>query len=101
MILDYLCDDCREHFENVKKRLDVLGVSYTVNPLIVRGLDYYTNTVFEFISNEIGSQGAVRAGGRYNGLVEEIGGNSVPGLGFAGVGLGAYHNGNGKSEAGI
>lgn len=63
MILDYLCDDCREHFENVKKRLDVLGVSYTVNPLIVRGLDYYTNTVFEFISNEIGSQGAVCAGG--------------------------------------
>lgn len=83
MILDYLCDDCKEHFENVKKRLDVLGVSYTVNPLIVRGLDYYTNTVFEFISNEIGSQGAVCAGGRYNGLVEEIGGNSVPGLGFA------------------
>lgn len=83
MILDYLCDDCKEHFENVKKRLNVLGVSYTVNPLIVRGLDYYTNTVFEFISNEIGSQGAVCAGGRYNGLVEEIGGNSVPGLGFA------------------
>ena len=83
MILDYLCDDCKQHFESVKKRLDVLGVKYTINPLIVRGLDYYTNTVFEFISNEIGSQGAVCAGGRYNGLVEEIGGNSTPGLGFA------------------
>ena len=86
-----ICDVCGKELilrdddkpETVKKRLDVLGVSYTVNPLIVRGLDYYTNTVFEFISNEIGSQGAVCAGGRYNGLVEEIGGNSVPGLGFA------------------
>lgn len=83
IILDYLCDDCKAHFESVKARLDALDIKYTVNPLIVRGLDYYTNTVFEFISNQIGSQGAVCAGGRYNGLVEEIGGNSTPGLGFA------------------
>ncbi|MCH5323621.1 MAG: histidine--tRNA ligase [Eubacterium sp.] len=83
LILDYLCDDCKDHFDGVKKRLDALEIKYTVNPLIVRGLDYYTNTVFEFISNEIGSQGAVCAGGRYNGLVEEIGGSLQPGLGFA------------------
>ena len=83
VILDYLCDDCKNHFESVKARLDLLGIEYKINPLIVRGLDYYTNTVFEFISNEIGSQGAVCAGGRYNGLVEEIGGSSTPGLGFA------------------
>ncbi len=86
VILDYLCDDCQKHFDSVKARLDALDIAYTVNPLIVRGLDYYTNTVFEFISNEIGSQGAVCAGGRYNGLVEEIGGNPTAGLGF-GMGL--------------
>lgn len=85
-ILDFICDDCKEHFESVKKRLDALDIEYKINPLIVRGLDYYTNTVFEFISNEIGSQGAVCAGGRYNGLVEEIGGNATAGLGF-GMGL--------------
>ncbi len=82
-ILDYLCDDCKTHFDGVKARLDALDIKYTVNPLIVRGLDYYTNTVFEFISNDIGSQGAVCAGGRYNGLVEEIGGAPTAGLGFA------------------
>ena len=82
-MLDYLCDECKEHFESVKRRLGALEIAYTVNPLIVRGLDYYTNTVFEFISNEIGSQGAVCAGGRYNGLVEEIGGSPLAGLGFA------------------
>lgn len=86
VILDYLCDDCKNHFESVKARLDLLGIAYKINPLIVRGLDYYTNTVFEFISNQIGSQGAVCAGGRYNGLVGEIGGNDTPGLGF-GMGL--------------
>jgi len=85
-ILDFICDECKEHFESVKARLDALNIEYKINPLIVRGLDYYTNTVFEFISNEIGSQGAVCAGGRYNGLVEEIGGNPTAGLGF-GMGL--------------
>ena len=83
LITDYLCEDCDKHFTEVKERLDLLGIKYTVNPLIVRGLDYYTNTVFEFISNDIGSQGAVCAGGRYNGLVEEVGGNATAGLGFA------------------
>lgn len=83
VILDYLCGECTEHFEKVKKALDDLKVKYVINPRIVRGLDYYTNTVFEFISDNCGTQGTVCAGGRYNGLVEEIGGKSVPGLGFA------------------
>lgn len=85
-VLDYICDDCRTHFEGVKKALDVAGISYTVNPTIVRGLDYYTRTVFEFLSNDIGSQSAVCAGGRYDGLVEEMGGKPLPALGF-GMGL--------------
>lgn len=83
VILDYLCDDCNDHFERVKSCLSSMNIQFKVNPKIVRGLDYYTNTVFEFITNDIGSQGAVCAGGRYNGLVEEIGGNSTAGLGFA------------------
>lgn len=86
VILDYLCDDCKKHFEGVKKALDELGVKYTINPRIVRGLDYYTNTVFEFISDNCGAQGTVCGGGRYNGLVEEIGGKPVSGLGF-GMGI--------------
>lgn len=83
VILDYLCDSCSDHFEKVKKALDEMNVKYTVNPRIVRGLDYYTNTVFEFISDSCGAQGTVCGGGRYNGLVEEIGGRSVAALGFA------------------
>lgn len=83
IILDFLCDECKEHFEGVKKALDDMGVKYTVNPRIVRGLDYYTNTVFEFIADNCGAQGTVCGGGRYNGLVEEIGGKSLAGLGFA------------------
>ncbi len=86
VILDYLCDDCKEHFEGVKERLTALGLEYTVNPRIVRGLDYYTKTVFEFISDEIGAQGTVCGGGRYDGLVEELGGKPTPALGF-GMGL--------------
>lgn len=83
VILDYLCDNCSDHFERVKKALDEMNVKYTVNPRIVRGLDYYTNTVFEFISDSCGAQGTVCGGGRYNGLVEEIGGKPVAALGFA------------------
>lgn len=83
IILDYLCDNCKEHFESVKKALGDLNVKYTVNPRIVRGLDYYTNTVFEFIADNCGTQGTVCGGGRYNGLVEEIGGKPTGGLGFA------------------
>lgn len=85
-ILDYLCDDCQKHFDSVKLALDMLEVPYTVNPTIVRGLDYYTRTVFEFVTTSLGSQGAICAGGRYDGLVEELGGPSVPALGF-GMGL--------------
>ena len=86
VVLDYLCDDCKEHHAKLCKMLDGLGIKYVVDPKIVRGLDYYTRTVFEFVSNEIGSQGTVCGGGRYNNLVEQIGGTSVPAVGF-GLGL--------------
>lgn len=82
-VLDYICDDCREHFEGVKRLLDNAGVKYVVNPKIVRGLDYYTRTVFEFVTNSLGAQGTVCGGGRYDGLIEELGGQSLPSLGFA------------------
>ena len=82
-MIDYLCDECKEHFEAVKARLDVMGLPYTVNPNIVRGLDYYTKTVFEFVSNDLGSQSAACGGGRYDGLIEQLGGSHTPGLGFA------------------
>ena len=83
LIIDYLCEECSDHFESVKKYLTNLGISYKVNPKIVRGLDYYTKTVFEFITTEIGAQGTVCAGGRYDGLIEQLGGQHVPALGFA------------------
>lgn len=82
-ILDYLCDDCRTHFEDVKSLLTAQGVEFTVNSGIVRGLDYYTKTVFEFVSTDIGAQGTVCGGGRYDGLIEELGGNPTPAIGFA------------------
>ncbi len=82
-ILEFLCEECQEHFEQVKKLLTAAGVEFTVNPSIVRGLDYYTKTVFEFVSDAIGSQGTVCGGGRYDGLVEELGGPSLPSLGYA------------------
>ena len=85
-ILDYLCDECSEHFDKVKSFLDSMGIEYTVNPKIVRGLDYYTKTVFEFIADSIGAQGTVCGGGRYDGLIEELGGQKTPSLGF-GMGL--------------
>ena len=86
LILDYLCDDCRKAFEDVKTGLEAMGIEYVVDPKIVRGLDYYTKTAFEFVSNKIGAQGTVCGGGRYDNLVEEIGGPSVPGVGF-GLGI--------------
>lgn len=82
-ITDYLCDKCKEHFASVQKYLDAAGVEYTVNPTIVRGLDYYTKTVFEFVTDFIGAQGTVCGGGRYDGLIEELGGKHLPSLGFA------------------
>lgn len=82
-ILEYLCDDCKAHFESVKSLLAAQGVEFVVNPNIVRGLDYYTRTVFEFVSTAIGAQGTVCGGGRYDGLIGELGGGPVPAIGFA------------------
>lgn len=82
-ILDFICQDCCAHFEEVKSYLDAAKISYVVNPTIVRGLDYYTKTVFEFVSHDSKTAGLVcGGGGRYNGLVEELGGNPLPALGF-------------------
>ena len=80
-ILDFLCDECKNHFENVKKTLEELGIDYEVDSSIVRGLDYYTKTVFEFISEDDGL--TVLGGGRYDGLIKEIGGQNTPAVGFA------------------
>lgn len=85
-MLDYLCDDCKTHFESVKEALTAAGVEYTVNPSIVRGLDYYTRTVFEFVCVLDGKPITVCGGGRYDGLIEELGGQSMPALGF-GLGM--------------
>lgn len=82
-IIDYLCPDCKAHFERVKSLLETQGVKFSVNPYIVRGLDYYSRTVFEFVSDSIGSQGTVCGGGRYDGLIEELGGTPTPAIGFA------------------
>ena len=83
VVLDYLCDDCRAHFEGLKKRLDALNIPYTVNPRIVRGLDYYVRTVFEFVSGDLGAQSTVCGGGRYDGLLGSLGGADQPGIGYA------------------
>ena len=86
VIGDYLCDECRDHQTLLLKLLDGMGVHYVIDPRLVRGLDYYTKTVFEITSESIGSQSAVCGGGRYDGLVEEIGGPHTPGVGF-GLGM--------------
>ena len=85
-ILDFLCDGCRAHFDAVQRYLTAMDIDFTVNPAIVRGLDYYTRTVFEFVSSEIGAQGTVCGGGRYDGLLEELGGKPMPACGF-GMGI--------------
>ena len=85
-VIDFLCDDCQNHFDGVKAHLDAAGIKYTVNPQIVRGLDYYTKTVFEFVSGDIGAQSTVCGGGRYDGLVSQMGGPQVAALGF-GMGI--------------
>lgn len=82
-ILDYLCEECDTHFTQVKNLLTSQGVEFYVSPNIVRGLDYYTKTVFEIVSENIGAQGTVLGGGRYDGLIEQLGGPSVCGIGFA------------------
>lgn len=86
VVINYLCDECKEHFEKVQQYLNAQNIEYKINPKIVRGLDYYTKTVFEFVSNSIGAQGTVCGGGRYDGLVEELGGQHTASLGF-GMGL--------------
>lgn len=83
VMLDYLCDECADHFGKVKELLTAAGIAYTVNPRIVRGLDYYTKTVFEFVSNDLGAQSTVLGGGRYDGLIGQMGGPATPALGFA------------------
>ncbi|HWR72260.1 MAG TPA: histidine--tRNA ligase [Nitrospirota bacterium] len=83
VMLDHLCGPCKEHFETVEQGLTRLGIPFEVNPRLVRGLDYYTRTTFELVMGHTGAQNTVAAGGRYDGLVEEIGGPAVPGIGFA------------------
>jgi histidyl-tRNA synthetase len=83
-MLDYLDEDCQEHFKKVQKYLQEMNIPFTVNPKIVRGLDYYTQTAFEFLNNNLGAQNAVCGGGRYNGLFQQLGGKNMPAIGFAG-----------------
>ncbi len=84
--VEHLCEGCREHFESLKRRLDAMGIEYVVDTSIVRGLDYYTRTVFEFIAEGIAAQSTVCGGGRYDGLVESLGGPALSGIGF-GMGI--------------
>ena len=90
-LLDYLDDEARQHFENLKSSLDALGVEYQVNPTLVRGLDYYNRTVFEWVTMQLGAQGTVCAGGRYDNLVGQMGGRVTPAAGFA-IGLERLHS---------
>lgn len=82
-ILEFLCDDCAPHFQKVQTYLTEMNIPFVVNPRMVRGLDYYTQTAFEIMVQGIGAIGTVCGGGRYNGLVEQIGGQDMPGIGFA------------------
>lgn len=86
VVLDCLCQECADHFATLQSYLTALDIPFAVNPMIVRGLDYYTKTVFEIISSGIGAQGTVCGGGRYDGLIQELGGPALPGVGF-GLGL--------------
>ncbi len=86
VVTDFLCEQCSDHFEKLKHYLGVMGIEYKLNPRIVRGLDYYTRTVFEFICSDLGAQATVCGGGRYDGLIEQLGGKPTPALGF-GMGL--------------
>ena len=82
-IYDCVCPECKAHFDEMTSYLDEMGIAYQLDKSIVRGLDYYSRTVFEFVSNDIGAQGTVCGGGRYDYLVEELGGKPCPGIGFA------------------
>jgi histidyl-tRNA synthetase len=81
-IYDFLCDDCANHFNKLQELLSSLGVSFRLNPRLVRGLDYYTKTAFEIVSTKLGAQNSVCGGGRYDGLVEELGGPPIPAVGM-------------------
>lgn len=83
VILDFLCKECSDHFKKLQSYLTNLDLSFTVDPKIVRGLDYYTKTVFEFVTTDIGAQGTICGGGRYDGLIKQLGGQDTPALGFA------------------
>ena len=83
LLIDHICDECSDHFEQVKKYLDAVGIEYSIDPYIVRGLDYYTKTVFEIIAQNKNSNNTICGGGRYDGLVQELGGNATPACGFA------------------
>lgn len=83
ILKDFICDECKTHFEDVKKYLDSANIKYEIDKMLVRGLDYYTRTVFEIKSNKLGSQNAILGGGRYDGLVEMLGGKPTPAVGFA------------------
>jgi histidyl-tRNA synthetase len=85
-VIDYICNECRRHFDEVKEYLGMAGLNFVLNSRMVRGLDYYTRTAFEVVSYQLGSQNAVTGGGRYDNLFQEIGGLDIPGIGFA-VGL--------------
>ncbi|HJV64182.1 MAG TPA: histidine--tRNA ligase [Geomonas sp.] len=82
-MLQYLCNDCSDHFDKTRKYLDLVGTPYAINERMVRGLDYYTRTTFEMVTTMLGAQSAVAAGGRYDGLISELGGPQIPGIGFA------------------
>ncbi len=82
LMIDALCDDCRTHFDTVRAGLDALGIGYRINPRMVRGLDYYTRTTFEFVHPGLGAQSGIGGGGRYDGLMAELGGQPLPGIGW-------------------
>jgi len=83
LISDFLCERCKEHFDGVRQHLEILQIPYVINPRIVRGLDYYTRTIFEIVSERLGAQKAILGGGRYDGLAAQLGGKDIPGIGFA------------------
>ncbi len=82
-ITEFACDNCKTHYKSVKEKLTLLNIDFIENPHLVRGLDYYTKFVFEIITDKLGAQGTVSAGGRYDGLIEQLGGKETPGIGFA------------------
>lgn len=84
--MDYVCDDCKEHMNQLQKYLSIMGIAYEIDPMLVRGLDYYTKTVFEIVSGMSGAQGTLCGGGRYDGLIKELGGPELPAVGF-GIGM--------------